>query len=56
MPIQITELHIAVSVSTPQATQSVTQAAPVANAGATKNLVNECVDQVVKIIRDKKER
>jgi hypothetical protein len=57
MPIQITELNISVSVHQPgtqsQNTDS-TQGVPAT--GKTEDVVAECVEQVVKILRDKKER
>ncbi len=58
MPIEIKELHINVSVSSegPKKPAEMEKAAAEA-AGDDKNaLIAECVDQVLRIIRDKVER
>ncbi len=56
MPIQITELNISVSVNQPGPTTSVPPTSPENNAQESEKMISECVDQVMKILKDKKER
>ena len=56
MPIQITELNISVSVNQPGGKTSVPASSPESHQEESKKLVDECVEQVMKIIQDKKER
>lgn len=57
MPIQITELNISVSVTQPGTPQQ-QGAAPQAPEKQEKpeDVVESCVDQVIRILNDKKER
>jgi hypothetical protein len=56
MPIQITELNISVSVNQPGTGH--TEASPQASqaGGSRESIVEECVEQIIKILNDKKER
>lgn len=58
MPIEIKELHIRVSVSAPAGNKpaGAPGAAPGAEGQARQTLVAECVEQVLEILRDQKER
>lgn len=58
MPIEIKELHIRVSVSPPAGGKpaGAPGAAPGAGGDAQQSLVAECVEQVLQILRDRKER
>jgi hypothetical protein len=56
MPIQITELNISVSVSQPGQGTSVPPSNPDSLQHERSKLVDECVDQLMKILQDKKER
>lgn len=56
MPIQITELNISVSVNQPGASTTVPASNPENNQHENAKMVNECVEQVMKILQDKKER
>ncbi len=57
MPIQITELNISVSVNQPGGQKSpVAQTQNPDDQGSTENIVDECVEQIMKILDDKKER
>lgn len=58
MPIEIKELHIRVSVSTPSSSKpaGAPGPAPGAEGDAREALVAECVEQVLGILRDRKER
>jgi hypothetical protein len=59
MPIEIKELHIRVTVNPPPSGGGSTQTAPApaAAGGANKDaLVAECVEQVLQILQQKRER
>jgi hypothetical protein len=58
VPIEIKELHIRVSVNAPTDGKpaGVPGAAPGAAGDAQDALVAECVDQVLQVLRDKRER
>ncbi len=56
MPIQITELNISVSVNQPGQSTSVPASNPESAQQERSKLVEECVDQLMKILQDKKER
>ena len=58
MPIQITELNISVSVNRDETESSTAQPlqSSLQDEELQENLVGECIDQVMKIINDKKER
>jgi hypothetical protein len=60
MPIEIKELHIRVSVNTPQGTQSIGIGTSGAGGDVTNNAKNaivvECVEQVLQILEKKAER
>jgi len=57
MPIQIMELNISVSVNQPGTAGNTAQPAqPSSGQDPKENVVDECVEQVVKILTDKKER
>nr|WP_294944954.1 DUF5908 family protein [uncultured Mucilaginibacter sp.] len=56
MPIQITELNISVSVNQPGPSTAVPASTPQSQQHERSDLLDECVDQVMKIIQDKKER
>ncbi|HEY9046126.1 MAG TPA: DUF5908 family protein [Ohtaekwangia sp.] len=57
MPIQIMELNISVSVNQPGTSPNNAQATPQPNGQDPQEaVVDECVEQVVKILTDKKER
>lgn len=58
MPIEIRELHIRVSVGSSAGAAGPSSSAPAAGAGASvdKALVAECVEQVLQVLRDQKER
>jgi hypothetical protein len=56
MPIQITELNISVSVNQPGATTAVPPANPEGQQQEGEKMISECVEQVMKILKDKKER
>lgn len=58
MPIEIRELHIRVSVGTSAGSAAPAASAPAAGTGASvdKALVAECVEQVLQVLRDQKER
>jgi hypothetical protein len=57
MPIQITELNISVSVNQPGGQKSPgEQAQNPDDQGSAENIVDECVEQIMKILDDKKER
>ena len=57
MPLEIRELSIKVSVNQPSGNKTEETAEKSNKPGAdTGQLVNECVEQVMKIINDKKER
>lgn len=58
MPIEIRELHIHVSVATSAGSAAPAASAPASGAGASvdKALVAECVEQVLQVLRDQKER
>ncbi len=56
MPIQITELNISVSVNQPTAGQQAGAANPQQQQQGNAKMIDECVDQVMKILQDKKER
>ncbi len=56
MPIQITELNISVSVNQPGSQQAAPSSDPQEQQHAQTNLVSDCVDQVLKVLQDKKER
>lgn len=55
MPIEIRELHIRVSVSPPSDGPPAGAPTPEAGEGRTA-LVAECVEQVLQVLRDRKER
>ncbi|WP_187270047.1 DUF5908 family protein [Pontibacter qinzhouensis] len=55
MPIQITELNISVSVNQP-GTDTSGGSQPAAEPAGNESLVEECVEQILKILNDKKER
>ena len=57
MPIEIKELHIRVSVNAPAGGEPAGAPGPAPGAEATPAaLVAECVEQVLQILRDQKER
>lgn len=56
MPIEIKELHIRVAVSPPPAEPARAPNALVAGAADKDMIVAECVEQVLEILRAKKER
>lgn len=56
MPILITELNLNISVNQPGPANAVSANTPEADKKNSEKLVDECVEQIVKIIRDKKER
>jgi hypothetical protein len=58
VPIEIKELHIRVSVNAPTGGKPAGAPGPDpgAEGGAGQTLVAECVEQVLQILRDKKER
>lgn len=58
MPIEIKELHIRVSVSTPTGSKpaGVPGPDPGAAADARQALVDDCVEQVLQVLRDERER
>jgi hypothetical protein len=58
VPIEIKELHIRVSVSAPGGGKpaGAPGPAPGAEGDARQSLVAECVEQVMQLIRDQKER
>jgi hypothetical protein len=58
MPIEIRELHIRVSVSPPAGGQpaGVPGPAPGAEGDGRQALVAECVEQVLQVLRDSRER
>ena len=56
MPIQITELNISVSVGQPGGNNSLPTASPEKNQQQNDQLIEECVEQVMRILQDKKER
>ena len=58
MPIEIKELHIKVTVSTPStaAPSGGASAAPSEGSGDVNAIVAECVEQVLEILKQKSER
>ena len=56
MPIQITELNISVSVNQPGPATSMPASNPENQQLERSKLVEECVEQVMRIFQDKKER
>lgn len=56
MPIQITELNISVSVTQPGQSTAVPASNPESQLQERSKLVEECVDQITRILQDKKER
>lgn len=57
MPIQITELNISVSVNqTGTQSSAAQQSLESQGQGPTEIIVDECVEQIMKILNDKKER
>ena len=58
MPIEIKELHIRVSVNTPAGGKPAGAPGPDpgAEGDARQALVAECVDQVLQVLRDQRER
>jgi hypothetical protein len=58
MPIEIRELHIRVSVSPPAGgpPAGAPSLAPAAEGDGRQALVAECVEQVLQVLRDRKER
>ena len=58
MPIEIKELHIRVSVSTPSGGKPAGAPGPEpgAEGDARQALVDECVEQVLQVLRDQRER
>ena len=58
MPIEIKELHIRVTVTPPTGgpPAGAPGAAPGAAGDARKALVSECVEQVLQVLHDRKER
>jgi hypothetical protein len=56
MPIQITELNISVSVNQPGGSGQTPAASPEKAQQQNDKLVEECVEQVMRILQDKKER
>ena len=58
MPIEIRELHIRVSVNAPAGSRPAGAPGPAAGAGdaARETLIAECVEQVLEILRDGRER
>lgn len=56
MPIQITELNISVSVTQPGSKDNVPASSPAVQHAENIKMVEECVEQVMKVLQDKKER
>ena len=56
MPVQITELNISVSVNQPGGNGQAPIASAEKNQQQHEKLVEECVEQVMRILPDKKER
>jgi hypothetical protein len=58
MPIEIKELHIRVSVNAPAGSKPAAAPgpAPGADADARQALVADCVEQVLQVLRDQRER
>ena len=58
MPIEIKELHIRVSVNVPAGDKPAGAPGPGPSAAgdAQQTLIAECVDQVLQVLRDQKER
>ena len=62
MPIEIRELHIKVSVTSPDTSQSVVRTtssgsgAAASNANNTEEIVAACVEKVMEILKNKTER
>lgn len=58
MPIEIKELHIRVSVNAPAGSKPAGAPGPDPGAGADARqaLVADCVDQVLQVLRDQRER
>jgi Family of unknown function (DUF5908) len=56
MPIEIKELHIRVSVTAPAGDRPAGAPGPGPDADARQTLVAECVDQVLQVLRDQRER
>jgi len=58
VPIEIKELHIRVSVNTPAGNTPAGAPGPDpgAEAGGRQALVDECVEQVLQVLRDQRER
>lgn len=56
MPIQITELNISVSVNQPGPKTAVPASNPESQEHEHSMIINECVEQTMKILQDKKER
>lgn len=56
MPIQITELNISVSVNQPGGSGQTPTSSPEKAQQQSDKLVEECVEQVMRILQDKKER
>jgi hypothetical protein len=59
MPIEIKELHIRVSVSAPAgstAPAGAPAATPTAGIGAREAIVAACVEQVMELLRERRER
>lgn len=57
MPVQITELNISVSVNQPGDQKSPgAQTQNPDDQVSAENIVDECVEQIMKILNDKKER
>jgi len=56
MPVQITELNISVSVNQPGGNVQAPSASAEKNQQQNDHLVEECVEQVMRILQDKKER
>jgi hypothetical protein len=56
MPIQITELNISVSVNQPGTSSLEAGQSAATGTGSPERIVEECVEQIMKILNDKKER
>jgi hypothetical protein len=57
MPLEIRELHIKVTVNQPQGSSSAQQPSDNNNNGDEKEtLISQCVEQVMELINNKKER
>ena len=56
MPIEIKELHVRVSVSAPAGGRPAGAPGPDPDVDARQALVAECVDQVLQVLRDQRER